>query len=232
MDWVGAASAQQNFHWMSWEREFSVPQERPKASPVWCEVLHTCLCSNSEALSWIRQNWKINKRVYLSKSAWYQAQKLLYSLAPLEMPKCVLQDSKIVMEFKVMKSLSPWNKACRFLNSTETFPSSKTSTQLGLPEEKVSSVLFPSELTVECITVLFVSLYVPVEWVEGLARRFRLHLLLHPKHFEIICQWALHSLNSSKQGPLVLEKTKTRRHNCGVVVTAQNWSGEKALFCS
>lgn len=131
MDWAGAVSAQQNFNCRSLGKEKNFPFLRRHERPVLREVLHTCPCSNSEALSWIRQNWQIKKRMFLSKSACSQAQKLLYSLASLEMPKHVLQDGKIVMEFKVMKSLSPWNKACRFLNSTDTFPSIKSYNPTG-----------------------------------------------------------------------------------------------------
>lgn len=72
--------------------------------------------------------------------------------------------------------------------------------------------------------------------------RFRLHFLLHPKCFEVICESALRSLHSSKEGSLVLEKKKTkrRRHNCGVeqkgediiVVWLQHRTGVGKKFCS
>lgn len=179
---------------------------------------------------------RFKKIMFPSKSACSQAQKLLYSPASLEMPKRVLQDSKIVVEFKVMKSLSPWNKACRFLNSTETFPSSKS--------------LNPTVILRRGVFFTFVSwwtdcgahhgpLCLPLctswmIWEFGTEPgRFRLHFLLHPKCFEVICQSALHSLHPSKEGPLVLEKNKKKgRHNCGIVITAQNWGGEKTWFCS
>lgn len=87
-----------------WEGERAFPFLRNHQRPVSCQVLLTCPCGNSGSFSCESDvtDWqKVKRGTFTSKPGGVQAQKLLYFPGSLEMSKCVLQGSKLVVELKL-----------------------------------------------------------------------------------------------------------------------------------
>lgn len=87
--------------------------------------------------------YKVKRGASLSKSGGAQAQKLLYSIVSLEIPKHILQDRKKNGGIKVMKSVSPWTKASRLPKSVDNFRISKCPNPTATLRRRCFSVFIP-----------------------------------------------------------------------------------------